>query len=36
VLVDAQTLTKLPLPDSLREALRQGAAGEVTDHAAFL
>ena len=36
VLVDAQTLTKLPLPDSLREALSHGAAGQVTDHAAFL
>jgi len=31
-----ETLTKLALPDSLREALSQGAAGQVTDHAAFL
>ena len=36
VLVDARTLTKLALPDSLRAALRAGAAGQVTDHAAFL
>jgi acyl-CoA thioester hydrolase len=36
VLVDAHTLTKLPLPDSLRAALTDGAAGRVTDHAAFL
>jgi acyl-CoA thioester hydrolase len=36
VLVDAGTLTKLPLPDALRAALQQGAAGRVTDHAAFL
>jgi acyl-CoA thioester hydrolase len=36
VLVDAATLTKLALPVSLREALTEGAAGQVTDHAAFL
>jgi acyl-CoA thioester hydrolase len=36
VLVDARTLTKLALPDSLRGALQTGAAGAVTDHAAFL
>ena len=36
VLVDGKTLTKLALPDSLRAALQQGAAGRVTDHAAFL
>ena len=36
VLVDARTLTKLALPDSLRAALQAGAAGKVTDHAAFL
>ena len=36
VLVDAATLTKLSLPDGLRTALTQGAAGMVTDHAAFL
>src|SRR5262249_10790864 len=35
VLVDARTLTKLPLPDDLRDALQGGAAGRVTDHAAF-
>jgi acyl-CoA thioester hydrolase len=36
VLVDAATLTKLPLPASLRDALLDGAAEQVTDHAAFL
>jgi acyl-CoA thioester hydrolase len=36
VLVDARTLTKLALPDQLRAALEAGAAGKVTDHAAFL
>ena len=36
VLVDGHTLTKLALPDSLRAALQAGAAGRVTDHAAFL
>lgn len=36
VLVDARTLTKLPLPDALRAALEQGAAGCVTDHAGHL
>ena len=35
VLVDAATLTKLPLPDALRAALDEGAAGTVTDHAAL-
>jgi acyl-CoA thioester hydrolase len=36
LLVDGRTLTKVALPDSLRAALRQGAAGRATDHAAFL
>ena len=36
VLVDGRTLRKLPLPDALRAALQEGAAGRVTDHAAFL
>lgn len=36
VLVNAETLTKRALPDSIREALSHGAAGQVTDHAAFL
>jgi len=36
VLVDARTLTKLTLSDSLRAAIDAGAAGQVTDHAAFL
>jgi acyl-CoA thioester hydrolase len=35
VLVDAGTLTKLPLPDSVRAALQEGAAGRVVDHAAY-
>jgi acyl-CoA thioester hydrolase len=36
VLVDARTLSKLPLSDTLRAALQDGAAGRVTDHAAYL
>jgi acyl-CoA thioester hydrolase len=36
VLVDARTLTKMPLPDRLRAALQEGAAGRVMDHAAYL
>jgi acyl-CoA thioester hydrolase len=36
VLVDAVTLTKLPLPEELRTALGRGAAGASTDHAAYL
>jgi len=36
VLVDARTLSKLPLPDDLRAALQHGAAGRVTDHAAYV
>jgi len=35
VLVDGRTLTKLPLPEALRVALREGAAGRTTDHAAY-
>jgi acyl-CoA thioester hydrolase len=36
VLVDGRTLTKLPLPGGLRAALSAGAAGQRTDHAAYL
>jgi acyl-CoA thioester hydrolase len=36
VLVDERTLTKLPLPPPLRATLETGAAGLVTDHAAYL
>ena len=36
VLVDARTLTKVPIPPTLRAALEGGAAGRVTDHAAYL
>ena len=36
VLVDGRTLSKVPLPDSLRSALEEGAAGRATDHAAYL
>ena len=36
VLVDGRTLTKLALPDSLRAALQDGAAGRTTDHASYL
>ena len=35
VLVDGKTLTKLPLPDAIRVALREGAAGRVADHAGY-
>jgi len=35
VLVDGKTLTKLPLPDAIRAALQEGAAGRVTDHAGY-
>jgi acyl-CoA thioester hydrolase len=35
VLVDARTLTKLPLPDTLRVALQEGAAGRTADHAGY-
>jgi len=34
VLVDAQTLTKTPLPDHIRRALAHGALAKITDHAA--
>jgi acyl-CoA thioester hydrolase len=34
VLVEAGTLSKLPLPDALRAALLEGGAGKTTDHAA--
>ena len=36
VLVDAKTLTKMPLSDAVRAALRDGAAGRATDHAGYL
>jgi acyl-CoA thioester hydrolase len=36
VLVDASTLTKRPLPESLRRALDEGARGRATDHAGYL
>ena len=35
VLVDGETLTKLPLTDAIRAALQEGAAGRVTDHAGY-
>jgi acyl-CoA thioester hydrolase len=35
VLVDAKTLTKMPLPPHVRTALQDGAAGRTTDHAAL-
>jgi len=35
VLVDGKTLTKLALPDEIRDALQEGAAGRVTDHAGY-
>src|SRR6266508_882323 len=36
VLVDAKTLTKMALPERIRAALGDGAAGRLTDHAAYL
>ena len=33
VLVDAKSLTKLPIPDSLRTAFSEGGAGRTVDHA---
>jgi acyl-CoA thioester hydrolase len=35
VLVDGKSLTKLPLPDAIRVALQEAAAGRITDHAAY-
>src|SRR5262249_10515877 len=35
VLVDAKTLTKRPIPDPVREAFSEGAAGHTVDHAGF-
>ena len=35
VLVDAQTLAKMPLPADFRAALYHGAAGAFTDHAGY-
>jgi acyl-CoA thioester hydrolase len=35
VLVDANTLTKRPLPDDIRTALTGGGRGKTTDHAAY-
>lgn len=36
VLVDAKTLTKTPLPDTLRAAFAEGAKGRVTDHSGYV
>jgi acyl-CoA thioester hydrolase len=36
VLVDAKTLTKIPIPDRIRTALQDGARGHVTNHAGHL
>lgn len=35
VLVNPQTLTKIPLPHDFRAALHKGAPGVVTDHAGY-
>jgi len=35
VLVDARSLTKLPLPEAVRAAMQEGAAGRSTDHAGY-
>lgn len=36
VLVNAETLTKMPIPDSIRAAFAEAARGKVVDHAAYL
>ena len=35
VLVDVKTLTKLAIPDPIRKAFSEGAAGRTVDHAGF-
>jgi len=35
VLVDAHSLTKMPLSDELRAAMREGGRGKVIDHAGY-
>jgi acyl-CoA thioester hydrolase len=35
VLVDAKTLSKLPIPEPIRQAFSEGAAGRAADHAGF-
>ncbi len=35
VMVDAETLSKRPLPDDFRAALERGAPGATTDHAGY-
>ena len=36
VLVDAKTLRKLPIPEPIRRAFSEGAAGLTVDHAGFI
>ncbi len=36
VLVEAETMEKVKLPDDVRDALRIGGAGQMTDHAGYL
>ena len=36
VILDAKTLTKLPIPEDLRLAMEKGAPGVVVDHAGYL
>ena len=36
VYVDTHTLTKMSLPQRLRDAMARGAAGHVSDHAGYL
>ncbi len=36
VLVTPHTLIKTPIPPDLRDALQNGAAGKITDHAAYV
>lgn len=36
VVVDAESLTKKPIPEAIRAAMPEGAAGLVADHAGYL
>jgi acyl-CoA thioester hydrolase len=36
VLMLAKTLEKVPIPDAVRKALAEGAAGRIADHAGYL
>ena len=36
VILDAKTMSKLPIPDDLRLAMEKGAPGKAVDHAGYL